>query len=112
MAQCGSHLSAGQISRVTDIVPADVRFRFCVEYLGIDRNQYRIIENASNFMHHDTLYQCIELWKNKMEGEGLDARQELITLLTMVWKDRGWFSIQDMAFLYDRKSWDSSAKRK
>ncbi len=112
MATCSSQLSAAQMSKVTDIVSAENCFRFCSEYLGIDRNTFKTIEYNAKFIHHDTLFQCIEIWKNKMEGEGLDSRQELIDLLTKVKEERHWFSKQDIAFLCDGEIVTISPKRK
>ena len=111
MSQCSSQLSSDQLSKVTDIVSADNSFRFCVEYLGIDRNQYKTTEYNAKFIHHDILFQCLELWKIRTEGEGLDARQELIELLTKVQEERRWFSKGDMAFLSEGKSMRKSTKR-
>ncbi len=102
MAECSSsQLSTAQISRVTDIISANNRQRFCVEYLRIDPNQYKTTEYDEKFKHHDILFQCINVWKNKTEGEGLDARQRLIEVLTKVQEEKGWFSKQDLAFLCD-----------
>ncbi len=112
MATCSSKLSAAQMSKVTDIVSAENCFRFCSEYLGIDRNTFKTIEYNAKSIHHDTLFQCIELWKNRMEGEGLDSRQELIELLIKVQRERHWFSKQDMAFLFDGETVTISQKRK
>lgn len=111
MAQCSSQLSSAEISKVTDIISADNRFRFCAEYLGINRNTYRTIESDKRFIHHDTLFCCIELWMNK-KGEGLDAREDLIELLTRIQKDKGWFSKQEMAFLFDGEAVRLSVKRR
>ncbi len=112
MSECSNQLSPAQISKVTDIVSADHSLRFCTEYLRIDRNQFKTIEYNAKFNHHDTLFQCIEIWKNKMEGEGLDARENLIQLLMRVQEEKGWFSRQDMAFLFDGESVKMSPTRK
>ncbi len=111
MASCSSQLSTAEISKVTDIVSADNSFRFCVEYLGTGHNQYKTIEHDTKHIHHDTLFECIERWKNKTEGEGLDAREELIQLLTKVQEERCWFSRQDMAFLSDGETTKISQQR-
>ncbi len=97
MAKC----SGQQISKVTDIISADNSFRFCVEYLGIDRNQYKTIEHDAKFKHHDILFECITRWRHKTEGEGLDTLQELHKLLTTVQEERLWFSKQDLASIFD-----------
>ncbi len=111
MSEHSNQLSATQISKVTDMISADHSLRFCTEYLRIDRNQYKTIEYDANFNHHDTLFQCIEMWKNKME-RGLDAREHLIELLMKIQKEKGWFSRQDMAFLFDGESVKMSQTRK
>ncbi len=96
-----SQLSTAQISKVTDIISANNRQRFSAEYLRINPNQYKTIEYDEKFKHHDILFKCINVWKNKIEGEGLDGRQKLIELLTKVQQEKGWFSKQDLAFLFD-----------
>ncbi len=101
MAKCRNQLSAAQMSKVTDIVSAENCLQFCSEYLGIDRNTYKTVEYNAKFIHHDTLFHCIELWMNKVEGQGLDTRQEMKELLLKVQEERHWFSKQDMAFLFD-----------
>ncbi len=102
MASCGSILTERDISQVTDIVSADNRLRFSVEYLGIDRNEYKTIEADAQFSHHDTLFECIRRWKNKREAEGNNAKDELVKILSGIQRERGWFSQQDMAFLTGR----------
>ena len=112
MAQRNSQLSDAQISKVTDIISGDHGFRFCVEYLRIDRNKYKTIEYDAKFIHHDILFECIKLWKNKTEGEGLNAKQEVIKLLTKVQEEQGWFSKLDMIFLFDGEPVTISTERK
>ncbi len=104
MASCSSQLTTAEISKVTDIISADNSFRFCVEYLGINRNEFKTIEYNTKFIHHDTLFECIQKWKNSVEGDGLDARQELINILSKVQEEQRWFSKQDMAILFDEKT--------
>ncbi len=101
MASNADQLTDADISQVTDIVSADNRFRFCTEYLRTDRNEYKTIESDSQFIHHDTLFECIRRWKNKTEAEGSDVKDELINILCGIQKEKGWFSQQDMAFLRD-----------
>ncbi len=112
MAQCSSQLSADKISKVTDIVSAQNSFRFCAEYLEIGPKKFKTIEYDAKHNHHDTLFQCIELWKNKTEVEGLDARQELTELLNKVQEERRWFSKQDMAFMFEGGKLHISDRRK
>ncbi len=104
MASCSSQLTTAEISKVTNLVSADNSFRFCVEYLGIDRNEFKTTEYNTKFIHHDTLFECIQKWKNSVEGDGLDARQELINILSKVQEEQRWFSKQDMAVLFDEKT--------
>ncbi len=61
------------ISQVTEIVSAKNRFRFSIEYLGIGPNEYHTIESEAQFIHHDTLFECIRRWKNRTEAEGNNA---------------------------------------
>ena len=112
MAQSSNQLSAAQMSKMTDMVSARNSFRFCVEYLEIDPKQYETIQSDAKFIHHDTLFQCIDLWRNKVEGEGLNASQELVELMTMVQEERLWFSKQDLAVLFDGDTVIMSSKRK
>ncbi len=65
MSEKYTGLAEADISQVTDIVSADNRLRFCTEYLGIDRNEYKTIESDAKFFHHDTLFECIRRWRNK-----------------------------------------------
>ncbi len=88
-------LCPAQLSKVTDIISADNGLRFCTEYLGIDRNE-KITQNNSKYNHHDTIYTCLEQWKNRTEAEGRDARIELHSILTKIQKTYGWFSINDI----------------
>ncbi len=101
MASTGNQLLDADISKVTDIVSADNRLRFSVEYLGIDRNEYKTIEADAKFIHHDTLFECIRRWKNRTEAAGNNARDELIRILTQIRKEHGWFPFDLMAFLTD-----------
>ncbi len=99
MASCSSQLSDRDISRVTDIISADNRLRFSVEYMGIERNEYKTIEFEEKFIHHDTLFECIRRWKNRTEDEGNNAKDELIRILTEIRVERGWFPGDAMQFL-------------
>ncbi len=99
MASCSSTLPDRDISQVTDIISAKNRYRFSVDYLGIDRNEYNTIEAEAGFIHHDALFECIARWKNKTEAEGKDAKQELIRILMNISKQHGWISTEDMIFL-------------
>ncbi len=101
MASSEEDLLDSDISQVTDIVSADNRLRFCTEYLGIDRNEYKTIEADAKYFHHDTLFECIRRWKNKTEAEGSNPKEELIKILSGIRKERGWFSAHDMVFLHD-----------
>ncbi len=90
-----------EISQVTDIISANNRKRFAVEYLGIGHNEYHTIESEAQFVHHDTVFECIRRWKNRTETEGKHPKDELIRMLTEIRKEHGWFSGHDMAFLTD-----------
>ena len=94
-------LKEDEISRVTDIIPADNRLRFSVEYLGIDGNEYRIIESDAKYNHHDTLHECIRRWRNRTEAQGFNTKDELIRILTEIRQTRGWFPFDAMSFLTD-----------
>ncbi len=111
MASNDDTLLDADISQVTDIVSAKNRFRFCVEYLGIDRNEYETIQDEAKFIHHDTLYECITRWKIRTEAQGKHLKDELIKILNQIRQERGWFPLNDMAFLTDvtgRKIHESS----
>ena len=101
MASTGPELLDADISRVTDIVSAENRLRFSVEYLALDGNEYKTIEADAQFRHHDTLFECITRWKNRTEAYGYNAKDELIRILTQIRKEHGWFSGHYMAFLTD-----------
>ncbi len=101
MASSGGQLSGAYISRTTDIVSAENRMRFAVEYLGIERNEYKTIESDAKFIHHDTLFECISRWENRTEAEGNNARDKLIRILTKIREEHGWFSCDKMTFLTD-----------
>ena len=92
-------LKEDEISRVTDLINADNRFRFSVEYLGIDGNEYRIIESDSKYNHHDTLHECIRRWKNRTEAEGVNPKDKLIRILNEIRQTHGWFPGSDISFL-------------
>ncbi len=98
-----SSLEDRDISQVTDIVSAKNRHRFAVEYLEIDPNEYHTIEAEAQFIHHDTLFECIRRWKNRTEAEGNNAKDELIRILTQIRRDHGWFPGDQMWFLTDVK---------
>ncbi len=101
MASCSSRLENRHISQVTKIISADNRLRFAVEYLTIDRNEYKTIEADAKFIHHDTLFECIRRWKNRTEAEGINAKDELIKILTQIRQEHGWFPGDHMSFLTD-----------
>ncbi len=101
MASSSSTLSESEISKVTDIISADNRLRFSVEYLGINGNEYKTIEADAKFMHHDTLYECLRRWKNRTEAAGKTPKDELVRILTEIRQERGWFPFDVMAFLTD-----------
>ncbi len=101
MALCSSKLENKDISQVTKIVSAPNRFRFAVGYLEINPNEYKTIESEAQFIHHDTVFECIRRWKNNTEAEGKNAKDELIKILTQIREEHGWFPHNDMAFLTD-----------
>ncbi len=101
MASSGNDLSGADISQITDIISAKNRFRFCVEYLEIDKNEFETIQDEAKYVHHDTLYECLERWKNKTEAEGKHPKDELVRILTRIREEHGWFPFDVMAFLTD-----------
>ena len=112
MASNIDDLSGADISKVTDLISAQNSLRFCVEFLGIDGNEYRTIEYDSKFNHHDTLYECIKRWKNKTEVERKHPRDELIRILTQIRLEHGWFPFNAMVFLSDVTGMEIPALRK
>ena len=94
-------LKEDEISRVTDIISAKNRFRFAIEYLEINPNEYRTIESDEQFLHHDTLHECIRRWKNRTEAEGVNPKDKLIGILTEIRVTHGWFPGSDLSFLSD-----------
>ncbi len=101
MASNANALLDSEISKVTDIVSANNRLRFAVEFLGIDGNEYRTIEADAKFIHHDTLYECIKRWRNRTEAEGNNAKDELIRILNEIRRQHGWFPGNAVTFLTD-----------
>ncbi len=112
MASNAAELLDADISKVTDIVSAENRLRFSIEYLGIDRNEYKTIEADAKFKHHDTLYECIRRWKNRTEAEGNNAKDQLIRILNQIRKEHGWFPFDIMAFLTDVTGMEISPESK
>ncbi len=98
---CSSNLEDRDISQVTEIISAKNRFRFSIEYLEINPNEYHTIESEANFIHHDTLFECITRWKNRTEAEGNNAKDELIGILNEIRTTHGWFPGNAMTFLTD-----------
>ena len=96
-----SNLKDKDISQVTEIVSAKNRFRFSIKFLEINPNEYHTIESEANFIHHDTLFECIRRWKNRTEAEGNNAKDELIRILMGIRQEHGWFPGNAMAFLTD-----------
>ena len=94
-------LKEDEISRVTDVISAKNRFRFAIEYLEINPNEYHTIESEAQFNHHDTLHECIRRWKNKTEAEGVNPKDKLIRILTEIRVTHGWFPGSDLSFLTD-----------
>ncbi len=107
-----SILSESEISKVTDIISADNRLRFSVEYLGIGGNEYKTIEAEAKFRHHDTLYECLRRWKNRTEAAGKNPKDELVRILTEIRQERGWFPFDVMAFLTDVSGFQMSESSK
>ena len=101
MASCRNDLDDRDISKLTDIVSSRNRHRFAVEYLGINPNEYNIIESEAQFIHHDTVFECIRRWKNRIETTEKYPKDELVRILTQIRKEHGWFSGDDIAFLTD-----------
>ncbi len=101
MASNAAELLDADISKVTDIVSAENRLRFSIEYLGIDRNEYKTIEADAQFKHHDILFECITRWKNRTEAEGNHAKDQLIRILNETRIQHGWFPGNAMTFLTD-----------
>ncbi len=101
MASNANVLLDSEISKVTDIVSANNRLRFAVEFLGIDGNEYRTVEADAKFIHHDTLYECIKRWRNRTEAEGNNSKDVLIRILTQIRTQHGWFPGNAMTFLTD-----------
>ncbi len=101
MASNNDKLTGADISQITDIVSAKNRQRFCVEYLGLDRNEYETIQDEAKFIHHDTLHECITRWKIREESQGKHPKDELVRILTQIRKEHGWFTGHDMTFLTD-----------
>ncbi len=96
-------LSGAILSKVTDIIPANNALRFCTEYLGMKGNEYNIVKsNKEN--HHDTVYACLEQWKNKTEGVGLNASAELYDILKTIQKAHGWFSVNDFESVFEEQA--------
>ena len=101
MALASTLLSEANISQVADIISAKNRHRFAVEYLKIGPNEYETIQSEAQFIHHDTLFECIRRWKNKTEATGNNAKDQLIQILTQIRLEHGWFPYNNMAFLTD-----------
>ncbi len=99
MAAASDSLSKADLSKVTDIISANNSLRFCLEYLGIDHNQFKTIQYEANFSHHDTLFKCLDIWSKKRDADGKPAKDDLVKILTGIQKEKGWFSHLDMAFL-------------
>ncbi len=104
MASCSSKLSAATLSKVTDIVSAENSLRFCVEYLGIDRNEYKTIQHNARYSHHDTLFECLERWKNSTDGNGARTKVKLYAMLKTIQETHRWFSMDQLKFLADQLS--------
>ncbi len=100
------------LSKVTDIISANNALRFCTEYLGIDGNEFNIIQHNSKYNHHDTVYACLEQWKNKIEAEGKDAPFRLDIILTTIQHSHGWFSQDDIADIFKEEPGIMSKQRK
>ncbi len=97
-----ANLSEAKLSKVTDIIPASNVLRFCTEYLGMKGNEYNILKsNKEN--HHDTVYACLEQWKNKTEGVGLNASAELYDILKTIQQTHGWFSVNDIESVFEEQ---------
>ena len=94
-------LKEDEISRVTDVISAKNRFRFAIEYLEINPNEYHTIESEAQFNHHDTLHECIRRWRNRTEAQGVNTKDELIRILNAIRQTHGWFPFDAMSFLTD-----------
>ncbi len=101
MASSSIKLKEDEISRVTDVISAKYRFRFAIEYLEINPNEYHTIESEAQFIHHDTLHECIRRWKNRTEAQEINPKDELIRILTEIRLTHGWFPGNDVSFLTD-----------
>ncbi len=94
-------LTMVHLSKVTDLISAPNARRFCTEYLGIDSSKHSILSANANYVHHDTMCACLEDWKNRMEGDEKDPYSEMYTILKNVQQTKGWFSWQDLNFVFE-----------
>ena len=72
-----------------------------MEFLGIDGNEYKIIQHDKNHSHQETLFEVLDRWRARMNTEGKDGRGQLYQILKTIQETKGWFSRQDIAFLSD-----------
>ncbi len=97
----GDKLTDAHLFQVTSVIPPDFAQKFAVEYLGIDWNEYKIIEHDKNWSHQETLFEVLDRWRTRIDSEGKDGRGQLYQILKTIQETKGWFSRQDIAFLSD-----------
>ncbi len=105
-------LSTAQLSKVSDIIPAQHSLRFCTEYLGIDRNEYSIFEHDNKSNHYNTISACVEVWRNRTEAERKDVLVELHSILDEIRQTHGWFPSDDIATVFAEKPRQITVDRK
>ena len=85
--------------QVTGVIPPEFARKFAVEYLDTDGNEYKIIEHDKNYSHQETLFEVLDRWRTKIITGSKDPRKKLYEILKTIQEAKGWFSLQDIAFL-------------
>ncbi len=91
------------LSKITDIIRAENARRFCTEFLKLGCTKYSIHQRNAHDNHHDTICNCLEEWRNKTEGEGKNARNEMSALLKSIQKQQGWFTGHEIASVFEEE---------
>ncbi len=91
------------LSKITDIIPATNARRFCTEFLKLGSTKYSIHQRNARDNHHDTICNCLEEWRNKTEGEGKNAKNEMFALLKFIQKQHGWFTGHEIASVFEEE---------
>ena len=72
-----NYVDETELSELASKIPANQMQRFVVEILKIPEARFSQISKSEHNDVHQTLLQCLLIWRNQLECQGIDAAQKL-----------------------------------